>query len=326
MKVYGDYFFQDLASKLKEKGYKIYAPVKVKDYWLFRQVEPEQIELHDYTNTLKSAKEIVFPQNEVLIKYGEWIEEVPTDDSKRAVMAVRMCDAKGIALLDRVFLEDFVDPYYRQRRNNTLLVGLACKSACDYGFCTSFNIKGEGLDILVYEINGGYAVKALTEKGEEALQMMDLRDADGEALREIEEAERRFRNSFTKNLDPEKISERMPGIFDSEYWKEVAMNCISCGACTYLCPTCFCFDMLDEGESRGIRYRCWDSCQFPLYTLESSSHNPRPEKWQRLRNRFYDKFLYMLRRKGDYYCVGCGRCIERCPAGIDIVEVLNGMR
>ncbi len=325
MKVYGDYFFQDLASKLKEKGYTIYAPVKVKDYWLFKEVEPEQIELQDYTNTLKSAKEVVFPQNEVLIRYGEWIEEIPSDNSKRAVMAVRMCDAKGIALLDKVFLEDFVDPYYKQRRENVLLVGLACKTACDYGFCTSFNLN-EGLDIIAYEINGGYALKALTEKGEEALKLLNVRDADSEILREVEEAEKKFRESFKRSIDPAKVSEKMPEIFDSEYWKEVAMNCISCGACTYLCPTCFCFDMLDEGEIKGIRYRCWDSCQFPLYTLESSSHNPRPEKWQRLRNRFYDKFLYMLRKKGDYYCVGCGRCIEKCPVGIDIVEVLNGMR
>jgi predicted aldo/keto reductase-like oxidoreductase len=81
--------------------------------------------------------------------------------------------------------------------------------------------------------------------------------------------------------------------------------------------------MLDEGEKKGIRYRAWDSCQFPLYTLESSSHNPRREKWQRLRNRFYDKFLYMVESKGNVFCVGCGRCISECPAGVDIVEVLQ---
>ncbi len=325
MKVYDDYLFKDLASKLKGEGYRIYAPVKVKDYFLFREVEPEEIELSGYTNTLKPVKEIIFPQNEVLIRYGEWIEEVPSDEEKRVVIGVRPCDAKGVALLDKVFLDDIVDPYYKQRRENTLLIGLACSEACEYGFCTSFNIDGEGLDIITYPIAGGYAIEAKTQRGEEVLKLINARDADENAVRQVEELKSKFAASAKRKIDAKRVAEIMPELFDSDYWKEVAMNCVSCGACTYLCPTCYCFDILDEGEISGIRYRCWDSCQFPLYTLESSSHNPRRERFERLRNRFYDKFLYMLRRKGEFYCVGCGRCIEKCPVGIDIVEVLNGL-
>lgn len=319
MKVYNDYFFRDLAAKLREKGYKVYVPVKVKDYYLFK--EGDEIDLSGYVNTMKPVKEIIFPQNEVLIKYKDWIEEVPLDKSKKAVLAVRPCDAKALDLLDKVFLEEFVDPYYKIRRDNTLIVSLACKEPCNYGFCINFEFYGG--DSIAYEIDTGYAVDALTDKGREVLSLLNMLDADKSVIEKVKEQKRRFEKSFKEKLNLNEIVNVMIKNFDSSYWKDVSTNCISCGICTYLCPTCFCFDILDE---ENVRYRSWDSCQFPLYTLESSSHNPRAEKWKRLRNRFYDKFVYMYKRKGEIFCVGCGRCIERCPVGIDICEVLRGVK
>ncbi|MEM4523707.1 MAG: 4Fe-4S dicluster domain-containing protein [Archaeoglobaceae archaeon] len=191
-------------------------------------------------------------------------------------------------------------------------------------FCQSLGLdpKNPEADIVVSKIGEKIFVNHKSDAGKEFLSEFNLREENSEEilLRKRFEEEKLEMRSIA--VDVEKLRKS----FDSNYWKEVAMNCKSCGICTYLCPTCFCFDIYDEGEKRGVRIRAWDSCQFPLHTLESSSHNPRAEKWQRLRNRFYDKFYYTLVRKGEFYCVGCGRCIDFCPAGIDIVEVISEVR
>ncbi|RLE46762.1 MAG: 4Fe-4S ferredoxin [Candidatus Methanomethylicota archaeon] len=330
MKVYSGNFLRDIVSKLIEDGYKVYGAVKTKDYYVFDEIKSgEEISL-EYCNTRKSPKEIVFPENEVLIKYSKWIEEIPIDDSKRAIVGIRPCDAKALTLLDKVFLnDDFKDPYYEARRKNLLLIGYACNEPGEYCFCESLGLSpfgSEGLDILVSDLGDRQVLEAFTEEGHKVLEMLDVKDASEEDIKARDELRDKAVKMFRRKLEVENLREILEKNFESDYWEKIALTCVSCGVCTYLCPTCFCFDILDEGEEEGVRYRAWDSCQFPLYTLESSSHNPRREKWQRLRNRFYDKFYYMVEKTGEIFCVGCGRCIEACPMGIDITEVLNGLR
>ena len=116
-------------------------------------------------------------------------------------------------------------------------------------------------------------------------------------------------------------------MFDSPFWDDESMSCIRCGICTYLCPTCHCFDINDEVISsyplKGKRVRTWDNCQFPDFTMHSSGHNPRPDKASRLRQRILHKYNYFVEKYGHYQCTGCGRCVSKCPVGIDIIEVLN---
>lgn len=322
--IYEGDFLKNVIDKLIEEGFTVYAPVKVGDYHVFKRVSKSEEADFNYINTKLSPKEIILPENEILIKYGEWIEEVPISNEKTAVVGIRACDARALKLMDRVFLEDVVDPYYKARRDNLLLIGYACDKAGDYCFCQSFGINPRGscdVDIFVTKLDGKSFVDLVSEKGKEIAQKFELKEPVDEDVKAKEKD-----LDFVKSVNTEKLINRMKEAFESEYWKEVARNCISCGTCTYLCPTCYCFDIYDEGEHKGVRLRAWDSCQFPLHTLESSSHNPRPEKWQRLRNRFYDKFYAMVIRKGEIYCVGCGRCIESCPVGIDIAEVITGVK
>ncbi|AGK61790.1 hypothetical protein Asulf_01819 [Archaeoglobus sulfaticallidus PM70-1] len=308
-------FFKSLFDELKSKGYRIYIP----DGYGFKEGE----EIKEIKRSKKSAKEFFLPQNEILIKYSDWVEDVPVDNEKRAIV-VSPCDARGITLLDKVFLDGLVDPYYKARRDNSLVISIACNKAGDYCFCESLGFSpysSEGSDVFVAEVDGKYFIE-LSDKAKDILDI-ELKEADENDIEKFREKENEVKSTFKRKLNIEGLSGRLKENFESDYWKKVSINCVGCGICTFLCPTCFCFDMLDEGEKEGFRYRAWDSCQFPLYTLESSSHNPRNEKWQRLRNRFYDKFLYMLENKGEIFCVGCGRCISECPAGVDIVEVLE---
>lgn len=321
--IYEGYFLKDAISKLLSDGYKVFAPVKIGDFHVFREISSADEADFDCVLPRNSAKIAVFPQNEVLISYGDWIEEIPMEEKKIAIAGIRACDAKAIKLLDKHFLEGFVDPYYKARREKLLTIAISCREASINCFCQSFGInpRKPEADVVVSEIDEKTFVSAKTEAGKDFLKNFELREESESEASALEKFE-------SEKLEMRKIEvdvEKLKKCFESSYWKEVAMNCKSCGLCTYLCPTCFCFDIYDEGEKRGVRIRAWDSCQFPLHTLESSSHNPRAEKWQRLRNRFYDKFYYTL-RKGDYYCVGCGRCIDFCPAGIDLINVISGVR
>jgi ferredoxin len=116
-------------------------------------------------------------------------------------------------------------------------------------------------------------------------------------------------------------------LYEADFWDDIAFSCINCGTCTYLCPTCWCFDIQDEVHGKhGIRERNWDSCMFPLFTLHGSGHNPRGQKVQRVRQRFMHKLKYYVDKYGDgIQCVGCGRCIQYCPVNIDIRKVCQLM-
>ena len=127
--------------------------------------------------------------------------------------------------------------------------------------------------------------------------------------------------------DTKKIPAKLKDLFEADLWDDEAMSCIRCGICTYLCPTCHCFDINDEITSHspleGKRVRTWDNCQFPDFTMHSSGHNPRPDKASRLRQRIMHKFNYFVHNFGEIACVGCGRCVSYCPVNIDIREIIS---
>ena len=116
-------------------------------------------------------------------------------------------------------------------------------------------------------------------------------------------------------------------MYDDPFWDELHLKCLGCGACTYLCPTCHCFDIVDEGNAvRGKRVRNWDTCQFALFTHHTSGHNPRQSGKERMRQRVMHKFNYFVENQGEIACVGCGRCVRNCPVNLDIRAVIEGIR
>ncbi|MFP4563730.1 MAG: 4Fe-4S dicluster domain-containing protein [Spirochaetia bacterium] len=297
-----------------------------------------------YITPRLSAKGVFFPQTEILCRYEDGVlTEETLPDEKILLFGIRPCDARAIAELDEIFAASnsrFEDPYYLKRRENSVVVALACMgneagqaAPARTCFCTSVGgdpAGREGSDVIAYDLGERYLFTAVTGKGSEFLDANSgiFEKADDKELDEAAEAAEKVVEAARESMetiDLESIKERLDESFDSEVWKEITERCIGCGACTYLCPTCHCFDITDEdnGHGKGRRIRTWDSCQYPQFTLHASGHNPRNVKTQRMRQRVMHKFSYAVENNGNIYCVGCGRCVARCPVNLDIREVLK---
>jgi len=257
--------------------------------------------------------------------------ESPGPAEKKVLFGARACDAKALDVLDSLFNRDdgsaYEDPGYRARRAGLTVITLACTSCDDACFCSSFEngaAEKAGSDLIFYPVETGFLVEAVTARGEQILS-----GGEGTVA-----TERLFEES---GLQPPALAETarvegiaeleslLPAIFaDLEFWERSTAQCISCGFCTYSCPTCHCFNIHDEmrGDREGERLRSWDACMFHIYTQEASGHNPRPTAAHRYRNRINHKFSYFPENQGQILCTGCGRCIRGCPAGLDIREVM----
>ncbi len=327
----------------KLQAYKIYAPLKDENIWSYETVsDPEDIDMNFLTAALP-PKKIIFTQREVYFKFKKTDEEEPEinetlpAEEPTIVFGVRPCDAKALILTDKVFGDDFEDVYYWKRRNQTTLVGLACINPPNTN-CFCLSVDGsphskDGLDVLLTDLGDRYFVESKTKNGDTLLNLAknlftQPKVSDKKDLQKIHaDSEKKIKRQI-KNL--KNIPPKLKGMWESPFWDEEAMSCLRCGICTFMCPTCHCFDINDEVHSPapldGKRVRTWDTCQFPDFTMHSSGHNPRPNKASRLRQRIMHKFQYFVERYQNYQCTGCGRCITKCPVGIDIIEVLNKVR
>jgi ferredoxin len=173
--------------------------------------------------------------------------------------------------------------------------------------------------------------KAFTEKGKAFLEeAKGGTAADASALKDAEDLASQASSSISSKVTVDKLKEKVvTDLFDAPFWDDVGFSCINCGTCTYLCPTCWCFDIQDEVLGKeGDRMRNWDSCMFPLFTLHGSGHNPRDYKMNRVRQRFMHKLKYYVDKyQNGVQCSGCGRCVRYCPVNIDIrdvAELMNG--
>jgi sulfhydrogenase subunit beta (sulfur reductase) len=310
-------------------------PVRRGGRTVWARIEANETPLLEFTNTPLSPKELFLPQTECLLRFGpdgvNTMREPEQDRTPRLLMNIRPCDARAFAVLDRVFRrgEPDGDPYWLAGRERTTLVGLACSDPCTTCFCTATQCgphNEEGLDLLLVDLGDRFLIRVLTEKGADLVRSLPAAGPDD--LREGGEQKRRAEQQVSDAAveDAAQIGRRgLPELFELEIWERLAETCLNCGACTFVCPTCHCFDIQDETKGpRGRRVRTWDTCMSPLFTRHASGHNPRGSKKSRVRQRFLHKLSYMpSKRAGDVGCVGCGRCITACPVNIDIREVLE---
>jgi sulfhydrogenase subunit beta (sulfur reductase) len=316
----------------------VFAPAFGDGIWNFAAVGAGAEVEFDHGNTVRPAKGFVFPQREVLYRFRQEsgkapeITETLPASAPTVVFGVRPCDGRAMVRNDKVFSCGFKDPYYQARRDQVVFVGLACNVPPSQNcFCSSVGgspYSEDGLDVLMTELDGRYHVKAITAKGKEivdsAAALFDkVKAADTKMVAQTHaDADKRPQRTLATM---EQVAAGLKEHFESPKWDELARACIGCGACTYLCPSCHCFDINDEITGNvpltGERVRTWDNCQFPDFTMHSSGHNPRHDTGARLRQRVSHKLLYFVENHNIQQCTGCGRCISHCPVGIDIVRV-----
>jgi ferredoxin len=317
-----------IAAMLKEGV--VRAPVKTGQGAAFADIGEKSDVSLDYTNVKLPLKREFFPQCEVISSFGlDGVNTETLGNKKVVLFGVRPCDAQAIAFLDKVFIDEkYADPYYHSKRNNTLIIAHACAEPANTCFCASLGAGPAGKigsDALTYTIGAALVFESVSEKGEAFLKKN--KKIFREVLpKELQALKKQESEAIKKQLalDISKVTEALGKKNDPLFWNLIAETCLSCGACTFLCPTCHCFDLFDEkNREGGRRIRVHDACLFEQFTREASGHNPRVNKGDRMRQRIMHKFSYAPENFNTIFCVGCGRCIANCPSNIDIRETLS---
>ncbi len=323
------------------KAYQTFVPVRDGDFHNFHVIEEGKRPDFDFQNTRLSPKAFVLPQSERLFECPlagtapdvNILKESAKDYPPRAFVGIRPCDARAFQLVKVNFDNpEYRDPWWVRRFESTTLVGLGCKEPCSSCFCTSVGggpFSETGLDLLLYDLGDVFLAKTVTQKGQELLELMGGGDDPSDSI--LKEAEELAASAFRRvssTVPVDRLKEKVvTELFDAPFWHDISFACLNCGTCTYLCPTCWCFDIQDEVFGKvGDRIRNWDTCMSPLFTFHASGHNPRGEKFRRVRQRFMHKLKYYVDRYDNgIQCTGCGRCVRYCPVNIDIRQVCEMM-
>lgn len=325
-------FLEDIIKK-----YWLTAPVREGGNLVFKEARDiSEIALEDEL-PYKSPKEVFFPQSERIMTFGKDGElQLPETPPPTVLFGVRPCDLEAIKVMTAVFTKgQYRDPYYKQRLDNTIIIGMECISEKKGCFCSERGIdrhSSSDCDLFFNEDGENFLVTVYTQKGKNLLDAFGVQQLDtcvqernaGDCVSYIAPLPGGTAINSTHELLEIDADENV--LFSDIDWDRITEKCIGCGTCTYICPTCHCFEFKDaEVDGYASRYRCWDSCMYPKFTLHASGHNPRPGKKERYRQRVLHKYVYIRKNFGLTACTGCGRCIRSCPAGMNIRTVVSGI-
>ena len=323
-------FFKAVADKMP-----LYLPIKTAGEVNFGYyTDGAEVDI-DTLKTVKSPKGAFFPQSEDMMRFridgkNLTIEDIRSEKPDFVIFGVRACDYKAFSVLDNVFLGQPVDTYYKERRDAAIIFTLACGKPQESCFCPVFGIDAtqpEG-DVTCWLDENALYMQPNTEKGDKVLAVTrDLQqDGGDEQVEKIKaDAKKVLEKLPYAKLDMSRFKpENLNELFASSLWQPMSEACLGCGACTFVCPTCQCFDIRDFKTDKGVlRFRCWDSCMYSDFT-QMAAANPRTTQMQRFRQRFMHKLVYYpAQYGGTYSCVGCGRCVNKCPQHLNIVKVIK---
>lgn len=287
----------------------------------------------DAVNTVRSAKDFFFPQVENMVNFKMQGKTIEIEDIRKeaedfVLFGVRACDLNSFEILDSIYLDEPVDTYYETRRHHCTVITMACTKPAETCFCPVFGIDASnpGGDITCYRDGEDYLLRANTEKGQALLDGLDLDDApENAADASIAASKAVLEKLPLGSLQTDAFGgDKLEKLFDSDKWAGLSEACLACGTCTFVCPTCQCYDIRDFDTGHSIRrFRCWDSCMYADFTL-CAAGNTRPTQMQRFRQRFMHKLVYYpANNNGRFGCVGCGRCLRSCPISMNIVKVMK---
>ena len=302
------------------KSAEVYAPIKtdITDFNILKK--DSKIDLS--RNSYFPIKGHFFKSCEVIFRFNNNTLQTTTPKvSKKIFFGVRRCDLNAIKHQDLVFIENNKDPFYKKQRDNSVLIGHHCnKAPSEYCFCESMDLR-DFYDLMFFDKGNYFLVDVKTQKGKELIQK-----------------NKKFFEKTNYNIQPKdkkiktrKLKKRdFNEIYDHKDWEKGVNKCISCAACTTMCPTCYCYELCDKTElknpKKGERVRKWSSCQLKSFTRVAGGHIFRESREERFKHRIYHQIQYFRQKNGIDLCVGCGRCIAWCPTKIDWVKMVNEMR
>jgi len=295
---------------------------------------PDELFL-DYTTTILPPKKYLFPQEETLLKFN--LSEAPkvepvVEIKERILLGIHPCDLWGIWEMDKVFADRNEDTNYLDKREALTIIGLECLNPDEYCFCTSVETAVPEecqYDLFLTDLGDEYAVIVSSDKGRQLVAGDDaFQPARSSTLAEIKakQDERAAKITSTIQMDVSELPLFFDNVYDSPVWESEGKRCYSCGSCVMVCPTCFCFDAVDQMElnlASGQRIRRWDGCMLQDFAIIASGENFRHTAEARLRHRMYRKYQYLMAKYGKSFCVGCGRCGRACLVDINPVSVVN---
>ena len=317
------------------KGARLYMPIDNADGSASFSEWSEGAEWSKALNTTKSPKDFFFPQTEDLMRFKTEGKSIEVIDIRRecedfVIFGARACDVKSFDILDKVFLSEPRDSFYAMKREKAIIVSVACSRPAETCFCSTFGIDAAepAGDVTAWRCDDALYLRASTEKGEALISRLGsiLEECDEDAVNAPKEKIAKIMNKLplkdlsTKSFGGGKTME----LFDDPAWDELSSACLGCGTCTFVCPTCQCYDIKDFNTGNGvIRYRCWDSCMYSEFTKMAHGNNRLTQK-ERFRQRFMHKLVYFPENNdGMFSCVGCGRCLSKCPISMNIVKVMK---
>lgn len=303
-------------------------------YPAFAPFDQEEDLVAAYGTTMVTLKNLFFPDNQELYRYKKKAGKVSVQNvneswgRKRVFWGVHPCDIAALLRLDKVLLEGGINnPGYRQKRADSVIIGHTCNEPRDSCFCNTSGSGPDcaaGFDLLMTDIGDRYYVKSGTKLGQELLSGgYFIEPTEGEKQLRVERLES-ARRKLPRRLDTEKIAKKIPRLDFDVQFHDLTDRCFTCGACNMVCPTCHCFSFLERtnpDKSEGSRYLVWDSCHYEKFAAMAGNINIRRDVKDRIQHRILDKYYYDVKRYGEVFCVGCGRCLAFCPGNINIREV-----
>lgn len=328
-----DAFISSLA-----KTQKVMAPVGLGDNnFSFQEVTSAKDIALKYIPTILPPKKYFLPTQEKLASYNKQQKSLNAvlEYEDMVIFGVHTCDLAGIQCLNMVFSDKPKDINYIVRKNKIAIIGLECNEYCDeYASCHVVNshLPNGGYDLFFTDLGDSFAVHINTMLGDELADKSGLIEpADEKTLKAIESVRAGKQKIFKDEVN---VRHDALGLLfnrhalNSKIWEDLDKRCLACGNCTNVCPTCYCFDIVDETDldlNSGVRYRRWDSCQSEPFAKVAGNENFRALRGERQRHRYLRKFKYPVDKYSRYFCTGCGRCSRTCMADIKLKETINDL-
>lgn len=314
-------------------GYHVVGPRPLHNQYIFDDIHSAEDLALGYTTTVLPPKKYLLPQREEIVHFSNNTFEAVIDGAAQptVVLGLHTCDMHAIELLDRIHEKGYVDQHYKARRENTTLVSIECLSPCsEFSFCKDMGTASitEGFDLHLTDLGDSYAVDIGSDKGEALLKGVAVKEPTDKDYQHVNRviAEKWPKFPYRLEFDVTELPSLLDASYKSDYWDELGDRCLACAMCTNVCPTCYCFNVVDEVDftlSAGVRIRQWDSCQLDQFAMVAGGHNFRKARAARQRHRFFRKGKYQMEAFGLIGCVGCGRCAQACLVHITPVETFN---